>query len=113
MKTLQALRRAAIWSGVFCFFCVLSTVCFAIYYYFDVSYDFVGVGMLSVYGWMVNPLALISCIRCLKAYLKERKDSEAREIIGKRWIWIFILPAITTVLWLAGGVLLVAFTGGV
>ncbi len=113
MNTRKALRRASIWSGIFCFFCVLSTVCFAIYYYFDVSYDFVGVGMLSVYGWMVNPMPILSCILCLTVYLKVRKDPEAKEIIGKRWIWIFVLPAITTVFWLLGSILFVTFTGGV
>jgi hypothetical protein len=111
-KTLKALKTATIWNCIFCFSCVLSTICFAIDEYYDVSI-LRGIGIITVYGWMVNPFAIISCFRCLKVYLLERKDPDYKQIIGRKRFWIFIWPIITTVLWLFGGLLFVKFTGGV
>ena len=112
MKTLKALKTATIWNCIFCFSCILSTVCLAIDEYYNASKLF-SIGILSVYGWMVNPFAIISCFWCLKAYLSERKDPDYKQIIGRKWVWIFIWPVITTALWLLGGLLFVKFTGGV
>lgn len=112
MKTLRALRRLNLWGCIFCFFCVLSMGCLAI---FSVSGSgaMFGIGSLAVYGWMVNPFPILSCVRCLKAYLKDRKDPEEKRLIGRKWIRILLWPAITTVFWLLCGILFVAFTGGV
>ncbi len=112
MKTLKALKTATIWNCIFCFSCILSTVCFAIDEYYNASLLF-SIGFLFVYGWMVNPFAIISCYWCLKAYLSEHKDPDYKQIIGRKWVWIFIWPIITTALWFLGGGLFVKFTGGV
>ena len=111
MKTLKAIKTATIWNCIFCFSCVLSTVCLAIAEGYDSRlFD---VGMIAVYGWMVNPFPIISCIRCLTVYLAERKNPMYQQMIGRKWVWIILWPVITTVLWIVSGGLFVKFTGGV
>ena len=112
MKTLKALKAVAIWNCIFCFSCVASTVFLAIHHYFHLD-SYLHIGVLFVYGWMVNPFAIISCFRGLKIYLTERTILECKHLIGKKWIWFVVLPIVTTVLWLLVGGLFVEFTGGV
>lgn len=56
MKTLNALKAVAIWNCIFCFSCVASTVFLAIHHYFHLD-SYLHIGVLFVYGWMVNPFA--------------------------------------------------------
>ena len=112
MQTIKALKAAAVWSCVFCASCILSTVCFAVDECYDVKVLFV-IGVITVYGWMVNPFAIISCFRSLKIYLAERKKPDCKQMIGRKWVWIIVFPIITTVFWLLGGLLFIKFTGGV
>ena len=112
MKTLKSIKITYMLNSIFCFFCIVSTVCFAIYEYFSFSIFF-SIGMLSLIGWMVNPVGIISFITCLTTFIAERKQPQAKELIGKKWLWIFFWPIITTVFWLLGGGLFVEFTGGV
>ena len=112
MKTLKALKTATIWNCVFCFSCVLSIIYFGINDYYDVGVLF-RIGDIAVCGWMVNPFAIISCLRCLKVYLAERKNPDYKQKIGKKWVWVLVFPVITTALWILGFLLFVRFTGGV
>ena len=112
MKTLKALKITSVLNGIFCFFCIASTVCFAINRYFDLR-TFFDTANILVYGWIINPVGIISFVVCLVLFLVERKQPENRQLIGRKWIWIFIWPIVTTVLYLAAAVLTVAFTGGV
>lgn len=112
MKTIKALKTVTIWNCIFCFSCILSVICLAINHYCNTNALSL-IGAISVYGWMVNPIPLILCIRCFKLYLKERKDELTKQAIGWKWIWIFVWPIITTILWLLSGGLFVMFTGGV
>ena len=112
LKTLKALKNVTIFNCIFCISWLVSIICLYVYNRYDVRV-FLDIGVLSVYGWMVNPLGLIFCYRALKAYLSERKDPAYKQMIGKRWIWILIWPVITTVIWVIGGGLFVLFTGGV
>ena len=105
MKTIKALKSVTIWNFIFLFSWILTFVCLSI--------DSNSIGILAVYGWMVNPFAIIACIRCLKIYLKERKDPISNRLIAKKWVWIFLWPVFTTILWGLGGGLFVYFTGGV
>ena len=75
MKTLKALKITSILNGIFCFFCVASTVCFAITRYYD-SNLFFSIGNILIYGWMINPIGIISFVICLPLFLTERKDHE-------------------------------------
>jgi len=112
MKTLKALKITSILNGIFCFLCIASTLCFAISHYFDLR-AFFDVANTIVYGWIINPVGIVSFIICLVFFLAERKDQEAMQAVGKKWVWIFIWPVITTILYLAAGGLTVAFTGGI
>lgn len=112
MKTLKALKITSILNGIFCFFCIASIVCVAINHHYD-AYFFSGLGVLLSYGWIINPVGIISFILCLILYLTERKQPDHKQLIGRKWIWIFVWPIITTIFWLFGGGLFVIFTGGV
>ncbi len=112
MKTLKALKAITIWNCIFIFSCIISIICLAVNHYYNTNVLSL-IGTLFVYGWMVNPIPLILCIRCLKLYLTERKNETTKQIIGWKWIWLFVWPIITTTLWWLGGGLFVKFTGGV
>ena len=112
MKTVKALKITSILNGIFCFSCILSIICFAVNHYYKTDLLSL-IGALFVYGWMVNPIPLISCILCFVLYLTERKIETVRQTIGRKWIWIFIWPFITTAFWVFGGGLFAVITGGV
>ena len=111
-KTLKALKTATIWNCIFCCSCILSTVCFALNHFYGISLFF-SIGVLVMYGWIVNPFGIISCFRCLKVYLSEYKTPGSKQIIGRKWIWIFVWPIVTIAFWLIAGGLFIEFTGGV
>ena len=112
MKTLKALKIISILNGIFCFCCIASTGCMAINRFFDINIFF-RIGDFLVITWIVNPIGIISFVICLTTFIVERASPEARQVIGKKWIWIFIWPVVTTVIYILSGVLFVAFTGGV
>ncbi len=112
MKTVKALKITSVLNSIFCLFCIASTICFAVNRYFDLRVFF-DIANILVYGWIINPVGIISFVVCLVLFLFERKESEAKQVMGKKWVWIFIWPVMTTVLYLTAGVLTVAFTGGV
>ncbi len=112
MKTLKELKTVTVWNCIFCFSCIISIICFAVNHYYNTDLLSL-IGTLFVYGWMVNPIPLILCIRCFKSYLTERKNEESKQTIGNRWIWILVCPVIATAFWVIGGVLFVVITGGV
>ena len=112
MKTLKALKITSILNGIFCLSCIISIICCAVNHFYKTNLlSFIGA--IFVYGWMVNPIPLISCIQCFTLFLTERKNEIARQTIGQKWIWIFIWPVITTSFWVFGGGLFVVITGGV
>ena len=112
MKTLKALKITSILNSIFCIFCIASTVCFAVNHYYNLR-DFFSVGMLLVYGWIINPVGIVSFFVCLVLFLIERKNQESKQAMGKKWIWIFVWPIVTTVFYLTAGGLMVVLTGGV
>ena len=112
MKTAKALKITSVLNGIFCFFCIASTICFAVYRYFDLRVFF-DIANLLIYGWVNNPIGIVSFIICMTLFLADRKSPEANQVMGKKCIWIFIWPIITTVLYLIAGVLTVMLTGGV
>ena len=112
MKTLQALKITSVLNSIFCLFCIASTVCFAINHYYNLR-GFLDAGLILTYGWVINPIGILAFNVCFKFYSTERKNKEAKNAMGKKWIWVFIWPVVTTVFYLTAGVLMVAFTGGV
>ena len=117
MKTLKALKVTSILNGIFCFFCIASTVCYGIVQRQAATgkewRTILSIATILTYGWIANPVALISFIVCILFFLTERKNPESRQLIGRKWVWIFVWPIITGIFWLTSAVLLVAFTGGV
>lgn len=77
---------------------------------FDV---FFSLGNILVYGWIINPIGLISVVVGLMLFFSEKGVDENRQIIGKKWIWFILFFVIDILLYLTAGVLTVAFTGGV
>ena len=112
MKTLLALRITTVLNSIFCFFCIASTVCFAIDHYYNFQ-GFFSAGIILTNGWIINPIGILSFIVCFHFYSTERKNQEAKSAMGKKWIWVFIWPVVTTVFYLTASGLMVAFTGGV
>ena len=112
MKTLKALKITSILNGIFCFFCITFVICLITnqYYHMDAI---VAIGVIATFGWILNPTPIISFIICLIFFLTERHSTEAKQIIGKRRIWIFIWPVITTVFYFIAMGFLVEITGGV
>lgn len=112
MKTLKALKTASLLNGIYCLCCVVSIVFVALHHYLDIDIFFT-LGFLLSYGWIVNPVGIITFYICLSHYREERKSPEQRQLIQRKWIWIFLWPMITTVFFVFGGGLFVVFTGGV
>ena len=112
MKTLKALKITSILNCIFCFCCIASTGCMAISRYLDINVFF-RIGDLLVITWIINPIGIISFAICLTTFMVERTSPETRQVIGKKWIWIFVWPIITTLIYLISSILTVAFTGGV
>ena len=116
MKTLKALKITSILNGIFCLCCIISLTCLAINRYCALGAieNIISViGGIPLLCWIINPVGIISFIVCLILFLVERKKQEAKQVLGKKWIWIFIWPAITTVLYFISICLLVEITGGV
>ena len=112
MKTLKALTISSTVHIAFCLCCIASTVCFALDNLLETDILF-GIGMILFLCWIINPVGIVSFIINLTMFLIERKQPEHRSLISKKWVWIFIWPVVTTVLWLTSAVLFVKFTGGV
>ena len=112
MKTLKALRISSVFQAVYCFFCVLSSVLFLIYKSTDMDI-LVGLGVLAMYGWSINPVGPVTLAVGMVLFSGERKDPVQKERIGKKWLWFIAWFVIDTVLWVLAGGLMVGITGGV
>ena len=89
MKTLKALKITSILNGIFCFFCIASTICFAINRYFDLRVFF-DIANILIYGWIINPVGIISFVVCLMLFLTECKSSEAKQVMEKMVLDIYM-----------------------
>lgn len=112
MNTLKRLKRLTIFQILYCSFCVLSCIFFWIYESTE-NDRLLSLGILSMYGWCVNPIGPITLIGGLRTYWKERKNEEDRNLIGIKWIWFLIWPVIDTVLYVVSAGMMVGITGGV
>ena len=117
MKTLKSLKITSLLNGIFCLCCIISVSCMAINHYLIINSIniniFAVIGAIANFGWMINPVGIISFFVSLIIYVSERKNPESKQVIGKKWIWIFILPVITTIFYLTSIYLFVQITGGV
>ena len=108
MKTLKYLKRALLWDLIFVVSCGLSLIFWAL----DGKIANL-LGVLSLYLWMVNPLPAIYTCKGLRSYWAERKAPVQRAQIGTKWVYFIIGWGITTLVWIFGGGIFVALTGGV
>ena len=116
MKTLKALKITSILNSIFCFCCIISLSCLAINRYCELGTfeNIIAIiGGIPLLCWIINPIGIVSFIVCLVLFLTEREKQEVKQVMGKKWIWIFIWPVITTVFYFISIYLLVTITGGV
>ena len=66
-----------------------------------------------MYGWIMNPIGLLSSVIGLFIFFSEKSAAENRNIIQKKWIWFIVFFIIDILLYLTAGALTVVFTGGV
>lgn len=109
MKTKKALIITSILQILYCNGCIGTVLSFVMSRYYELGI-FRTIAELGLLILVVNPTCLICFIVCLCFWLKERKDPEASALIGKKWIWIFIWLAITTVFYAASIVIPFALT---
>ncbi len=112
MKTIKWFKTSIVLQSIFAFFCIASSLCFAINRYFDLRFFF-SLGNILIYGWIINPIGLVSVIVGLIIFFSEKGVEENCKIIGKKWIWFILFFVIDILLYLTAGVLTVAFTHGV
>ncbi|MBQ4116901.1 MAG: hypothetical protein IJD37_05950 [Clostridia bacterium] len=112
MKTLKALKITSIINTVFCFCCIIFSVCLIINQHYSIGIVKT-VGTIGAFGFLLNPSALVTFIVNLVFFLAERHSFEARQLIGKKYIWIFVWPVITTLFYFIAMGFLIEITGGV
>ena len=112
MKTIKWLKISAVLQAFFVFFCLSSSVCFAINRYLDIPIFF-SLGNFLIYGWIINPIGLITLVVGLILYFSEKSVIENRTKIGRKWIWFVLFFVFDLLLYLTSAVLTVVFTGGV
>ena len=112
MKTIKWLKISIVLQSIFAFFCIASSVCFAINRYFDLRIFFT-LGNLLIYGCIINPIGLISIVVGIILFFSEKGKDENRIIVGKKWIWFVVFFVMDTLLYLASAGMMVLLTGGV
>ena len=112
MKTLKALKITSILNGIYCFCCIVFAVYLTIDQYYSVGAIEV-IGVIATFGWLINPSPFVTLIINLVFFLVEWRSPEAKQIIGKKYIWIFVWPVITTLFYFVAMGFLVEITGGV
>lgn len=110
MKTIKFLKRSVILHTIYCVVCAISLACF----YFD--HHTIGtlhsIGILLSYLWVINPMGIICLIIGLSKFFKERKDEEARKIIGKKWLIFILMFVAVTCVYFVSACTLVGIIGG-
>ncbi len=110
MKTQKWLKLSFIWQAIYIVSCVASTACFEIYHVNDQILLF-NIGMLLMYGWIINPVGLVTPIVGMTYYLIEKRSTESKAMIGVKWIWFILFFIFDTLLYLFAGVRFVNITG--
>ena len=111
MRTIKWLKISIILQSIYIFFCIFSTICFAINRYLGI-YKFFSLGLLSTYGWIINPTGILTVVLGMSFYSSEKGNEDFKKIIGKKWIWFIVFFIIDTFLYLACGGMMAVLTGG-
>lgn len=116
IKTIKYIKWLKYISMLYYGLCFISIVLFFIYNYgYSVLHDIrlFKVANLILYLWMINPMVLIVSVLGFKVYLKERRDPEKREQIGKKWIAFILWNVGAVIVWMVSVICVVSITGGV
>ncbi len=105
MKTLKFLKIAFFLQAVFCLLCIASLLLWCI--------GFQRAGLLLSYFWIPNPVAPVCLVVGLVKTFRESADTQAKLLIGKKWLWFIVLFFITSVVYLGSGGFFAVLTGGV
>lgn len=101
MKTLKVLKITSIIQGLYCLYCFV--IFLLIFIGFNTTANTcLQIGTFIFYSTIEFTIfiAPVCFFINLFSFIKERKDPEHKKIIGKKWIWIFVWPIITTVFFL-------------
>lgn len=112
MKTIKWLKISVILQVFYYFFCISSSLCFAINRYLDI-HIFYSLGNILLFGWIINPIGLITLIVGLILYFSEKSVPDNQIKIGFKWIWFVMFFIIDLLLYLTSAILTIVFTGGV
>lgn len=112
MKTLKALRIAAVLNGIYCLCCIAYAICLTLYQHIH-SPVIKTIGVITGLGWLLNPSPVIAFVMCRVRYSAERRSPEARQLIGKKYVWIYLWPVIAAACYFAAMGTLIEITGGV
>ena len=118
IKTIKYIKRTKHVSLFYFLLCFISIMLFVIHNYQQITYDYFNqklfsVAMLSVYLWLLNPMVLLVSAVGFMTYIKERKDSQKRNQIGKKWVAFIFWSVACVIAWLISGGCVVQLTGGV
>ena len=103
MKTLRFLKISALIQFLYAIYCAASLI---------LLYVNTGLGIISSYLWLFNPIGPVCLAKGLSVYGKEKKIPEEKELIGKKWILIILMFIFTFAVWLISGCLMAEITGG-
>ena len=112
IKTIKALKITSILNSIFCFCCITFVICLTVNQYYAMA-AIKAIGVITTFGWMFNPTPIVLFVICLVFFLVERHSDEAKQKIGKKYIWIFLWPVITALFYFVAIGFLVEITGGV
>lgn len=114
LKTLKYLKRTKYVTLLYLFFCLFSLV--AVYsseFQMLNSIRYFKFAAATLLLWATNPMVFIVSLLGFKAYFVERKDTEKRNMIGKKWILFFLWNIVVVVAWYISLFFWIYFTGGV
>lgn len=98
MKTMQSIKVTSFIQIIYCVFCLVVILLLIIGTNSGLT-ALANIGLAMFYCIMANMVFLSIPIVCffinLVSFLKERKDTEQKKVIGKKWIWIFVLLIIS------------------
>ena len=98
MKTLRNLKITGIIQTIYCAYSLISTLLMIIASNTGNLALLNKMAFLFYYTVEFSMFILPVCfVVNLESFIKERKHPEQRNIIGKKWIWIFIWPVITSI----------------
>ena len=110
MKTLKWLKITAVVQGIYALTCAVSLGLIACA---DSVDDLIfRIGETVFFTGELLPIAPVLLFLTMFAYLRERGVPAQKELIGRKWLWMFLQFVVTIFILLVSLVIFVALTGG-